>query len=73
MSKSRAFFKSVYLKGEIYFFGSETSVDKYSIFTKTWEWVSDDEHAKATRKWEETICLPRNRRKKDWIILEPFI
>ena len=42
MSKSRAFFKAVYLKGEFYFFGCKTSVDKYSIFTKTWQCVSDD-------------------------------
>ena len=48
MPKSRAYFKAVYLKGEIYFFyGSDkveslTSVDKYSMFNKTWECVSDD-------------------------------
>ena len=58
MPESRAYFKAVYLKGNIYFFygfnkfNSLTSVIKYSMFTKTWECVSDD---RVTQQWS-TVC-----------------
>ena len=48
MLKTRANFKSVYLRGEIFvFYGKSngdvnaSSVEKYSILTKTWQWVAN--------------------------------
>ena len=49
MTSSRTYFKAVYLKGEVFiFYGNGdskylTSVEKYSILTKTWQCVADDD------------------------------